>query len=73
LRRHTNAGLPGDAYLAATRALDQKIAAAGSGTEIVDQIREADGRAPASSQRISMAGVVHRYRSPTGMRSIATA
>jgi hypothetical protein len=45
--------------LAAARALDQKIAAAGSGTEIVDQIREAGGRAPASSQRISMAGVVH--------------
>jgi hypothetical protein len=46
--------------LAATRALDQKEGRRWKGgTEVVDQIHEADGGAPASSQRISKAGVAH--------------
>jgi hypothetical protein len=46
--------------LAATRALDQKESGSWKrGTDVVDQIREAGGRAPGLSQRISMAGVVH--------------
>jgi hypothetical protein len=47
-------------YLAATRAVEQKESGSWKrGTEVVDQIREAGGRAPGLSQRISMAGVVH--------------
>jgi hypothetical protein len=46
--------------LAAIRALDQKVGLSWKcGTEVVHQTREVAGRAPASSQRISMAGIVH--------------
>jgi hypothetical protein len=50
-----------EGYLAATRAVEQKESRSWKrGTEVVDRIREVGGRAPALSQRISMAGVVHR-------------
>jgi hypothetical protein len=46
--------------LAAIRALDQKVGLSWKcGTEVAHQTREVAGRAPASSQRISMAGIVH--------------
>jgi hypothetical protein len=58
-------------YLAATRAVEQKESGSWKrGTEVVDQIRDAGGRAPGLSQRISMAGVVHPAPCPTGMRRI---
>jgi hypothetical protein len=46
--------------LTAIRALDQKVGLSWKcGSEVVHQTRELAGRAPVSSQRISMAGIVH--------------